>query len=105
MTRWMTYLTYHSQEAVFNLAQEDHIIAEAMEAEKVFFRTPKEMREYESREKYEMDMLSAEENGIAKGEIKANLNTARKMLAAGLSVEQIKQFTNLNDEQLAELLQ
>ena len=120
LTRWMTYLTYPSQEAVFNLAQEDQIIAEAMEGEKVFFRTPKEMREYEAREKYEMDMLSAEENGraegivqgraegkaegIAQGRIEGLLETAKNMLAAGVSIEQIKKFTNLDDKQLAELL-
>ena len=100
LTRWMTYLTYPSQEAVFNLAQEDQIIAEAMEAEKVFFRTHKEMREYEAREKYEMDMISAEENG----RIEALLDTAKKMIAAGVSIEQIKKFTNLDDKQLAEIL-
>ena len=58
LTRWMTYLTYPSQKTVFNLAQEDQIIAEAMETEKVFFRTPKEIRGYEACEKYEMHMAS-----------------------------------------------
>ena len=37
LTRWMTYLTYPSQEEVYQLAKDDEIIAEAMEAEHVFF--------------------------------------------------------------------
>ena len=70
-----------------------------MEAEKVFFRTPKEMREYKAREKYEMDMISAEENG----RIEALLETAKNLFKLGLSVEQIKTAPHLNDEQLAQL--
>lgn len=77
----------------------------------MFFRTPKEMSEYEAREKYEMDMLLAEDNGraegraegIAEGRIEALLETAKNLLKLGLSVEQIKAATHLNDEQLAQL--
>ena len=103
LTRWMTYLTYPSQEEVFQLAKDDEIIAEAMEVEKVFFRTPEEMREYEAREKYDMDIISAEDNGRAEGRIEALLETAKNLLKLGLSVEQIKAATHLNDEQLAQL--
>ena len=45
LTRWMTYLTYPSEEEVYQLTKDDEIIAETMEVEKVFFRTPEEMRE------------------------------------------------------------
>ena len=70
----MTYLTYPSQEEVYQLAKDDEIIAEAMEVEKVFFRTPE-----------------------------ALLETAKNLLKLGLSIEQIKAATHLNDEQLAQL--
>ena len=38
----------------------------------MFFRTPKEMREYEAREKYDMDIISAEDNGRVEGRAEAS---------------------------------
>ena len=85
----------------------------------MFVRNREEMLKYEAQERYEMDMATIKADGIAegwvkgiaegraegeaKGKLEALLSTAKEMLKAGLSVDQVKQFTKLKDQDLAQL--
>ena len=60
--------------------------------------------EYMAVNLHERDIrVEAERNGIAKGEQKKAIETARKMLAAGLAVEQISLFVDLPAEEIKKL--
>ena len=69
------------------------------------------MLKYEAQERYEMDIATIKAEGEAKGraegeakgKLEALLATAKEMLKAGLSIEQIKQFTKLTDQELSKL--
>ena len=61
------------------------------------------MLKYEAQERYEMDMATIKAEGEAKGKLESLLATAKEMLKAGLSLEQIKQFTKLMDQELSKL--
>lgn len=69
----------------------------------MFVRNREEMLKYEAQERYEMDMATIKAEGEAKGKLESLLATAKEMLKAGLSLEQIKQFTKLMDQELSKL--
>ena len=106
-TIWGLNLTNSSPEDVVEIAQEDEVFAHVLEAEKMFVRNREEMLKYEAQERYEMDMATIKADGIAEGraegKLEALLATAKEMLKAGLSTEQIKQFTKLTDQELSKL--
>lgn len=108
LVRWMKYLTYSSPEEVVEMAREDEVFTHVLEAEKMFVRNREEMLKYEAQERYEMDMATIKADGKAEGraegKLEALLDTAREMLAGGLSIEQVKKFTKLTDKELASLL-
>ena len=62
---------------------------------------------YEARQKglhdYVSAMVSAEEKGREEGEHQHAISTARKMLLAGLAVEQIAEFVNLSVDEVKAL--
>ena len=101
-------MSYSSPEELIEIAKEDEVFTEVLEAEKMFVRNREEMLEYEARERYEMDMATIKADGIAEGEAKGKLDallaTAKEMLAGGLNIEQVKKFTKLTDKELAKLL-
>lgn len=69
----------------------------------MFVRNREEMLKYEAQERYEMDMATIKAEGEAKGKLESLLATAKEMLKAGFSIEQIKQFTKLTDQELSKL--
>ena len=101
-------LTYFSPKEVVEMAREDEVFTHVLEAEKMFVRNREEMLKYEAQERYEMDMATIKADGRAEGraegKLEALLDTAREMLAGGLSIEQVKKFTKLTDKELASLL-
>lgn len=97
-------LTYFSPKEVVEMAREDEVFTHVLEAEKMFVRNREEMLKYEAQERYEMDMATIKADGKAEGKLEALLDTAREMLAGGLSIEQVKKFTKLTDKELASLL-
>ena len=108
----MTYLTYPSSEVVYQLAQNDKIIAQVMEAETMFCSTPQEVHLYEAQEKLRLDILTLVRTskaegfaeGFAKGRTETLLEIVGNLKNLGYSREQMKAITKLNDEQLAQLL-
>ena len=121
LVRWMKYLTYSSPEEVIAMAKEDEVFTKVLEAEKMFVRNREEMLKYEARERYEMDLATrtglaeargeakgraeGEAKGRAEGKFEALLATAKKLLTLGMPLSQIKQVTNLSDEELIRLQQ
>ena len=91
----------------------------------MFVRNREEMLKYEARERYEMDLATrtslaeargreegeakgraeGEAKGRAEGKFEALLATAKKLLTLGMPLSQIKQVTNLSDEELSRLQQ
>ena len=81
----------------------------------MFVRNREEMLKYEARERYEMDLATrtglaeargreeGEAKGRAEGKFEALLATAKKLLTLGMPLSQIKQVTNLSDEELTRL--
>ena len=128
LTRWMNYLGNPSDRVIEELAAKDKIIAEVMEAEEVFRDDTKQMDDYALREMVDMEIDSAwaegkaegraegkaegiaegiaigEARGEAKGAIKNTIAMAKRMIAAGLNRETIKEVTKLTDSQLAEIM-
>ena len=115
LIRWMKYFTNTTPEEVRLLTQEDPIFKRILEAEQMFVGSPEEMRMYEAAERYELDMNSALfrgrtegrkegiEEGLKEGKKKAAFSIALNLLRMGMPVAQIKEATNLNDEELADL--
>ena len=128
LTRWMNYLGNPSDRVIEEIAAKDKIIAEVMEAEEVFRDDTKQMDDYALREMVDMEIDSAwaegkaegraegkaegiaegiaigEARGEAKGAIKNTIAMAKRMIAAGLNRETIKEVTKLTDSQLAEIM-
>jgi predicted transposase/invertase (TIGR01784 family) len=93
-------------------------LQEAMEKWDDLSRDPEAIREYEARHKALMDQLSAiKENerrqkqqyeegmakGIAEGEHKKAVAMALKMLADGISIEQVANYSGLSLEEVKKL--
>ena len=101
----------------------DRVFDRLFEESEIAKFTPLELREYEDskkayrdiknsidtakREGIEEGMEKGIKPGIEIGQKKENerlLNTARALFASGMSLEQVKQFTGLNDEEINQIL-
>ena len=153
LTKWMTYLRSTTDDVIQDLAKNDKIFQQVLEAEKAFRGNTSNMSEYsfyeytrnkaafeamqtkaeaeakvaeaeakaeakvaEAEAKAEAKVTEAEakvaeaEAKVAEAEAKAaeavtktNLETAKKLIAMGLSSDVIKEATKLTDSQLASL--
>ena len=153
LTKWMTYLRSTTDDVIQDLAKNDKIFQQVLEAEKAFRGNTSNMSEYsfyeytrnkvafelmqakaeakakvaEAEAKAEAKVAEAEakaeakvteaEAKVAEAEAKAaeaeakvaeavtktNLETAKKLIAMGLSSDVIKEATKLTDSQLASL--
>ena len=101
----------------------DRVFDRLFEESEIAKFTPLELREYEDskkayrdiknsidtakRESIEEGMEKGIKQGIEIGQKKEHerlLNTARALFASGMSLEQVKQFTGLNDEEINQIL-
>lgn len=101
----------------------DRVFDRLFEESEIAKFTPLELREYEDSKKAYRDIKNSidtakregieegMEKGIKKGieigqkqEHERLLNTARALFASGMSLEQVKQFTGLNDEEINQIL-
>ena len=121
LTKWMTYLRSTTDDVIQDLAKNDKIFQQVLEAEKAFRGNTSNMSEYSFYESarnkiaFEAMQNKAEaeaeadlrvqqaEAKAAEAEAKANLETAKKLIAMGLSSDIIKKATKLTDSQLASL--
>ncbi|WP_082129729.1 Rpn family recombination-promoting nuclease/putative transposase [Aneurinibacillus tyrosinisolvens] len=89
-------------------------LQEAMEKWEDLSRDPEAIREYEARHKALMDQLSAikenerrqqrrYEEGIEKGKHKTAVAIALKMLADGMPIEQVANYSSLSLEEVKKL--
>ena len=143
LTKWMTYLRSTTDDVIQDLAKNDKIFQQVLEAEKAFRGNTSNMSEYsfyesarnkiafeamqnkaeaeaeadlrvqQAEAKADLRVQQAEakadlrvqqaEAKAAEAEAKANLETAKKLIAMGLSSDIIKKATKLTDSQLASL--
>ena len=101
----------------------DRVFDRLFEESEIAKFTPLELREYEDSKKAYRDIKNsidtAKREGIEEGmekgikqgieigqkkEHERLLNTARALFASGMSLEQVKQFTGLNDEEINQIL-
>ena len=101
----------------------DRVFDRLFEESEIAKFTPLELREYEDSKKAYRDIKNsidtAKREGIEEGmekgikqgieigqkkEHERLLNTARALFASGMSLEQVKQFTELNDEEINQIL-
>ena len=98
------------------LVEQDAGIGQLRRGEHSFFRMPGNLASYRMRERAETDYRNAfkyatakgmaqgraegEAKGRAEGEAKGRADTARRMLARGLSPEQIAEYTDLSLDEI-----
>ena len=94
------------------LAQADSRVERMMQLESLFTRDPDLVRDYfialRDRLDYENSFKRARSDGLkqgrAEGEAKGRTDTARRMLARGLSPEQIAEYTDLSLDEIKGLM-
>ena len=109
--RWIQYLTFSDPSEIKDFAKTDKVFADVMEAEKMFRSNPEDMDAYLSEEnakfRFENILRGKLEEGEARGRAKERIELtreiARKMLKKGMSVDIIKQITDLSDAEIAAL--
>ena len=90
------------------LVEQDAGIGQLRRGEQSFFRMPGNLASYRMRERAETDYRNAfkyataegEAKGRAEGEAKGRADTVRRMLARGLSPEQIAEYTDLSLDEI-----
>ena len=93
------------------LVEQDPGIGQLRMGEQSFFRMPGNLASYRMRERAETDYRNAFKyatakgmaQGRAEGEAKGRADTARRMLAHGLSPEQIAKYTDLSLDEIKTL--
>ena len=90
------------------LVEQDAGIGQLRMGEQSFFRMPGNLASYRMRERAETDYRNAFKyatakgmaQGRAEGEAKGRADTVRRMLARGLSPEQIAEYTDLSLDEI-----
>ena len=90
------------------LVEQDPGIGQLRRGEQSFFRMPGNLASYRMRERAETDYRNAFKyatakgmaQGRAEGEAKGRADTVRRMLAHGLSPEQIAKYTDLSLDEI-----
>lgn len=108
LDKWMAYLSNKVEEREMEeIAMSEPMIQEVLEAEKIFMENPELRSEYEYREEelrtYRTDMEDSRREGIKLGIEKGILQTAKKMLKRGLSIEMVAEITALPIAQLRKM--
>ena len=86
------------------LVEQDPGIGQLRRGEQSFFRMPGNLASYRMRERAETDYRNAFKYATAKGMAQGKADTARRMLAHGLSPEQIAEYTDLSLDEIKELM-
>jgi predicted transposase/invertase (TIGR01784 family) len=100
--RWLIYLNEASPlELVEEVLHMDPFIQITQEQMEIIARDPDMMRRYESLEKAAMDYTSNMNGAMRKGEQKAAVKIAKKLLTKGESVEFVMDITGLDGKTIA----
>lgn len=105
---WLVYLKYGADKGEFmKYAITDESILKAVEEYDHFVADPVQKEMYDSHMKWVYDYNSgiydSKQEGIAEGEAKAKLETARNMKKLGISIELIQKATGLSQIEVLEL--
>lgn len=108
--RWLRYLSNSSRKD--KELEEDVMIAEALKAEELFLANPEsrfrymqaELEKYLSAKRENFFISKGEAKGEAKGKLENKLENARKMLADGVSVDNIARWVGLSEREVAKIL-
>lgn len=107
LDKWLMYLSNASPKEMEEIAMTEPAIRKALTAEEIFLKQDKERYLYEMREKALLDHVSAmegaKEEGRAEGELKAQRETALRLLNMGMELEDIAKATGLSGEELRKL--
>lgn len=101
--RWIQYLTFSSPSEIKDFAKKDKIFSDVMEAEKMFRSNQKDMAAYLSAENAKLRFANILKGERQTGREEEKRDVARKMLKKGMSVDTIKQITDLSDAEIAAL--
>ena len=82
------------------LVEQDAGIGQLRMGEQSFFRMPGNLASYRMRERAETDYRNAFKYATAKGMAQGRADTVRRMLARGLSPEQIAEYTDLSLDEI-----
>lgn len=116
LEQWLWLLVGSNEEMVKMAVEENEEIKKTVEVLDELSMSEEERALYEYREKALLDYIDAmdyakrkgEREGIEKGERagekKAKLETAKKMLEKGFSIELIKEITGLSEEQIQNII-
>ena len=102
LEKWVTYLGAKAPAGEV-IIPEDDIFKELAEVEKVFSKDKEEMLRYEAAERYEMDYVSHMSSAELKGRKDQALETAKKMLQANFSLQQIAEISGLSEAEILKL--
>ena len=109
--RWIQYLTFSDPSEIKDFAKTDKVFADVLEAEKMFRSNPEDMDTYLSEENAKFRLENILRGKLEEGEARGRAlerkdvtrEMARKMLKIGMSVDTIKQITDLSDAEIAAL--
>ena len=99
--KWIGFFRYEGQreEIMADIIQNDPLLSKAHEKYTQFTSNEELMELYHSRMKQQADIKTgleeAEEKGMQKGMLEGKLETAKKMLCDGISIEKIMEYTGL----------
>lgn len=93
LDKWLMYLSNANSKEMEEIAMSEPAIRKAMSAEEIFLKQDKERYLYEMREKALLDHISAISSAEEKGKTEGKSEVAMKMLARGMSVEDIAEVT------------
>ncbi len=104
---WAKFINAENKEEFDMLAKKDPYIESAYERLQIISQDKEKRMEYEAREKairdYNEGMLEAEERGIAIGEERGIIQTAKNLIALGLPTDTITKGTGLSEDQIERL--
>ena len=103
LRRWIQYHTFSDPSEIQDFAKKDQIFSDVIEAEKMFRSNEKDMAAYLSEENAKFRFENVLKGKLEEGEANATRKMARKMLKKGMSVDTIKQITDLSDAEIAAL--
>jgi predicted transposase/invertase (TIGR01784 family) len=108
LEKWLMYLNNVSGEEMEDIAMSEPMIQKAISCEEILIKNDRERRLYELREKAVAEEITLIQGAKAEGRIEGRIEgrlegraeIVRSLLMNGMSVEQIKEVTNLSEEEI-----
>lgn len=106
--RWLAYLNRKDNNLIKELSDDDKIIKEALEAERIFMLDDKERIKYNARQDAIIDyysrMGSSYDRGLEDGELKTHIAIIRNSIKNNLDIELIASITSLSKKEVLQII-